>query len=336
MKCPKCNYLGFETGDRCRNCGYDFSLIADADPAPIEIDLDLQNLGPEAQEPSAWAAEMDGALAAERPVAPQPELSLPTAVIEPESHPARVPPAATPVQAESPLPLFTGSYDVDSDEPLIKLPAAPRPPLAVRRTPATPRLRSTPLATARPPREPVLEFDEHRERTQGSDPKAGVIPRPMSGIWASSDRSRTPAAVSGEVSRPGVRLAAAALDYLLLCAIDVAVIYLTLRIAGLSMREWTALPPVPLAVFLLFVQWSYFCAFTALGGQTIGKMAFRLRVVAADNTRLDAALAARRAVVGSLSAAMFGLGFLPAFFDPERRAFHDRVARSRVIALPSA
>ena len=26
MKCPKCNYLGFERVDRCRNCGYDFSL----------------------------------------------------------------------------------------------------------------------------------------------------------------------------------------------------------------------------------------------------------------------------------------------------------------------
>src|SRR5687767_5970755 len=26
MKCPKCGYLGFEHADRCRNCGYDFSL----------------------------------------------------------------------------------------------------------------------------------------------------------------------------------------------------------------------------------------------------------------------------------------------------------------------
>ncbi len=26
MKCPKCGYLGFERVDRCRNCGYDFSL----------------------------------------------------------------------------------------------------------------------------------------------------------------------------------------------------------------------------------------------------------------------------------------------------------------------
>ena len=28
MKCPKCGYLGFEPVDRCRNCGYDFSLAA--------------------------------------------------------------------------------------------------------------------------------------------------------------------------------------------------------------------------------------------------------------------------------------------------------------------
>jgi len=26
MKCSKCGYLGFETGDRCRNCGFQFSL----------------------------------------------------------------------------------------------------------------------------------------------------------------------------------------------------------------------------------------------------------------------------------------------------------------------
>ena len=32
MKCPKCGYLGFQQVDRCRNCGYDFSLVAA--PAP--------------------------------------------------------------------------------------------------------------------------------------------------------------------------------------------------------------------------------------------------------------------------------------------------------------
>jgi len=323
VKCPKCSYLGFETGDRCRNCGYDFSLLADADQPPIEIDLDLRNLGPETQDPSSWTADMDAALAAERPALVQ--------------EPKPAPPVAEPPPSPAPelrFPLFTGAIDQDSDEPLIKLPAAPRPPLAVRRTPATPRLRTTPLATARPPREPVLEFEDRRDQAEEDLPKV-VMPRPASGVWASEARGRDTAAVSGEVSRPGIRLAAAALDYLLLGGIALAVIYLTLRIAGLPMGEWSALPPAPLAAFLLFVQWSYFCAFTALGGQTIGKMAFRLRVVAADNTRLEPALAARRAMAGTLSAAVLGLGFLPVFFDPDRRALHDRVAHSRVIALPS-
>src|SRR5215510_12506371 len=32
MKCPKCSYLGFDDLDRCRNCGYEFSLAEAADP----------------------------------------------------------------------------------------------------------------------------------------------------------------------------------------------------------------------------------------------------------------------------------------------------------------
>ena len=41
MKCPKCDYLGFETGDRCKNCGYDFSLLAAPEPEPADLSLTL-------------------------------------------------------------------------------------------------------------------------------------------------------------------------------------------------------------------------------------------------------------------------------------------------------
>lgn len=49
MKCPKCQYIGFDTGDRCRNCGYEFALLlsspdtADpqADTAPLDLPLRL-------------------------------------------------------------------------------------------------------------------------------------------------------------------------------------------------------------------------------------------------------------------------------------------------------
>src|SRR4249919_1857824 len=50
MKCPKCQYFSFDNGERCRNCGYDFSLVADA-PAP-DPDLSIQD-GTEALGPLA-------------------------------------------------------------------------------------------------------------------------------------------------------------------------------------------------------------------------------------------------------------------------------------------
>ena len=39
-KCPKCQYFTFDSGTRCRNCGYDFSLALDL---PAADDLEIQN-----------------------------------------------------------------------------------------------------------------------------------------------------------------------------------------------------------------------------------------------------------------------------------------------------
>lgn len=42
MKCPKCQYISFDSGDRCRNCGYEFSLAGGGEAAD-GIDLPIQN-----------------------------------------------------------------------------------------------------------------------------------------------------------------------------------------------------------------------------------------------------------------------------------------------------
>jgi uncharacterized RDD family membrane protein YckC len=58
MKCPKCQYIGFDTGDRCRNCGYEFALLLTPPdtPAtgdePLDLDLTLRAPAPDAA-PSA-------------------------------------------------------------------------------------------------------------------------------------------------------------------------------------------------------------------------------------------------------------------------------------------
>ena len=319
MKCPKCSFLAFESGDRCKNCGYDFSLIAD--PAGSdEIDLDLTLAPSDDALPVSWQWDdkFDGALAASPssasmsdPVQPAPD--RPTAQVE---------------RFYRKLPLFAPALDAAGDEPLIKLPATPRPPLAVRRTPDKPRLRTVPKPSRAIASAPVLEFWDK----ESAAPAAGSAAEARARTAA---RLASPPPADAEVSSAGRRLAAVGVDHLLLCAIDLAVVYFTLRMAGLAMTEWPALPPIPLTAFLLIVKLAYFSAFTAVGGQTIGKMVARIRVVPTDAATLDGVVAITRTLAAVVSAALLGLGYLPALVGSEHRALHDRVAHTRVIALPS-
>jgi uncharacterized RDD family membrane protein YckC len=131
-----------------------------------------------------------------------------------------------------------------------------------------------------------------------------------------------------------VRFAAALIDGVILLGIDAAVVYFTVRMAGLSMDQWTTLPVAPLATFLTLLTVSYLCAFTAVGGQTIGKMALGTCVVDDDGRPVDAARALRRTSAAIVSFLFFGLGFIPALFG-EHRALHDRYAGTRVVRLRS-
>ena len=93
--------------------------------------------------------------------------------------------------------------------------------------------------------------------------------------------------------------------------------------AGLTMGDWQLLPPVPMLGFLLLLKLSYFGAFTAACGQTIGKMAAHIRVVA-DDAPLDPSRAIRRTMMSAVSLLALGAGFIPALLDPDHRALHDR------------
>ena len=131
------------------------------------------------------------------------------------------------------------------------------------------------------------------------------------------------------------RLIAAVIDLTLLGAVDAAVLYFTLAIAGLTKDDVRLLPVMPLAAFLLLLNGGYLVAFTAAGGQTIGKMAVGLRVVR-EITPFDAGgpvsfgQAMLRALLTLPSVLAAGAGFLPALVG-EERAVHDRLAHTRVI-----
>jgi uncharacterized RDD family membrane protein YckC len=46
MKCPKCQYFAFDSGERCRNCGYDFSLSLDVPARDLPIQDGSEPIGP--------------------------------------------------------------------------------------------------------------------------------------------------------------------------------------------------------------------------------------------------------------------------------------------------
>lgn len=46
MKCPKCQYISFDSGERCRNCGYDFSLSITAPDTDLPIQTANDAVGP--------------------------------------------------------------------------------------------------------------------------------------------------------------------------------------------------------------------------------------------------------------------------------------------------
>lgn len=335
MKCPKCEYLGFETGDRCKNCGYDFSLASGnvaatgpelmlRQPEPLKRDSDrwlsqlearLDNVRPAAM--AASSADQLGSMSLDAPAA-QPATLRPAA---PPETPAQAPPpprASTPV-----LPLFQQD-GTDWDEPLIKVPAAPRPPLAVRRTPERPKLRTV----SKPARRIDLEADPAGVLEFAEEP-AAIAPsaaKPRVPVPARPAASEAPG-----ISGAGRRIAAAVADLAILLSIDAVVIYFTFQIAGVPFSDWQAIPILPLGLFLLMVKASYLSVFTALGGQTVGKMAAGIRVVGEDDRDVEPVRAVQRTFAALASVATAGLGFAPVLLGGDRRALHDRVAGTRVV-----
>jgi uncharacterized RDD family membrane protein YckC len=308
MKCPKCGSLGFETTDRCRNCQYDFSLA----PIAIEPELALQSADRRVEGSADFdlpaikrhtdklggnALDLDRLFGAEEQPEVQPAQLRRDLSSEPSSELSSEPSS----EPSSELPF--------DDAPIVPPPAA-RPPLAVRRaTSEVPRNRPR---TTRPIKPESLQLEPE-----------------------TTPRGSTAETVASLLELPPLssRVGAGAIDVLLLVALDAAILYLTLRVTGLSntMADVRVLPPIPFVGFLTLLAFGYVAAFTVAGGQTIGKMLMHLRVIGHDGRPIDAAGGMLRAAGCMLVPLTIGLSYVPVLVTSDHRALHDRLAGTRVV-----
>jgi uncharacterized RDD family membrane protein YckC len=294
MKCPKCEYLGFESSDRCRNCGYEFSLTPSVpviDPLDLPVDTGAEE--PLIASPDAIVADVRPRLDLNRIIGGPPE----------------------------DLPLFPPSHA--EFEAVMTTPPRPRAPLSVRRTtPEIPREMPRSRAKTAPPSGDML-FEQ---------PPVGVLGQHAQGrhSWTGT------APISSDGERPAsalTRIVAALVDVSLLSALDAVVLYFTLRLLGLTAAAILELRIIPLAAFFILLDGGYLVAFTAVGGQSIGKMALGIKVIGRGDESVSIPRATVRTFAYLVSALPLGAGFLPGVIGAERLALHDRLAHTRVVQL---
>ncbi len=87
---------------------------------------------------------------------------------------------------------------------------------------------------------------------------------------------------------------------------------------------------------LLLVVVLFFCLFWTWRGQTVGMLAWRLRVERSDGSLLTWRDALLRLGGACVSFAALGLGYFWIWIDRDGLAWHDRWSGTRVLVLPKA
>ena len=293
MRCPKCRYISFEAGDRCRNCGYEFSLTVDVKG----LDLPIQT--------------------GDEPKGPLAELSL----SDLDKDDASAPPAPPRKAARGfDLPLFKDRRGAD-DAPLVTPPAVPRAPLAVRKSsPAIARAVQRQRAE-----EPELDLQPAEEaaadpRDAPAPPSAAPAADPAALITAPLFRRF--AAVTIDLFILGAIDAAVLYFTMRLCGLqlfEIGIIPIVPFGSFIAMLNG--------GYFVAFVA----AGGQTIGKMTLDIKVVPGDAVDPWSDRVSIRAAVVRAVGWLMSVLPAGLGLVPAFFSAERRTLHDRLADTRVV-----
>jgi uncharacterized RDD family membrane protein YckC len=295
MKCPKCQYISFDSGDRCRNCGYEFSLSPDLAIDDLPIQNGTEPIGPLADfslnEPSAT-----------------PNLPLFGRDTDPDA--PLVTPSATP---RAPLSVRRTA------------PTAPR--ARARRDNARPERDAEPRLALDTAEFPIVAPPPARSEP-AFDPVAGSVTETDSPA-AIAEGGMVVAPAGARLVAGLVDLGlAASIDLVVIyftlkiCELGFAQVLL---LPAAPMLSFLAL--LNLGYAATFVA----AGGQTIGKMATGIRVIPADPAARATERVTFGHAAVRAAGYVVSALPAGLGFVPAFVGQERRALHDRLADTRVV-----
>jgi uncharacterized RDD family membrane protein YckC len=182
-------------------------------------------------------------------------------------------------------------------------------------------------AKAPGPESPVPPAPAPTPSSTGPSPSvafAEAMPAPEESVYAAvtAPAGPVPVALASEL----VLLPRAAFtERLAAFVLDVILILIAVQVLNFD-REWIRIG------FLLALV--YHVSFWTLKATTLGGIICQLRLVRIDGAPVGFPDALVRGLTGIFSLAVFGLGFLWILRDPDRQAWHDRVAGTYVVKVP--
>jgi uncharacterized RDD family membrane protein YckC len=357
MNCPSCQGTLSSLNERCPSCGAVVAPVVMGalapDPAratpPARSPASLRELPAlrkrEKVQP-AWKDEVRERMRqrrrrtqpdAELPLFPEatladsagastPEARIPELVVGSALHGSR---PGEPPLPPAPLADAASEFQLENDaaEPLDELPApVVELRLGLPRPAAELPMRRLDLPLPAPREQDPADWDQHGAQAHAA------VEEPDEEEWVEDE---SPLGTPEAVERPArfaERLQAGAVDAAILACLFGVVVYFASRAAHTSVSGLSVAWPW-LAGYLAFLGLVYAAWFTGMRGQTPGKMLFGLLVLTQGGERPGWVWAVARAITGAAGIALVGLGMLPLFFDPARRALHDRLMRTRVVKV---
>ena len=132
-----------------------------------------------------------------------------------------------------------------------------------------------------------------------------------------------------------IRFVAVLIDSLVLFVVEFVLGVVAGLVWGGEIAE-TKVFKVTVTAFMFVFGSVYYVALHTAFGQTLGKMAMKIRVVLVDGGRISVGTAILRYIGYFVSGLIFGIGYLMAGLRHDKRALHDLLAGTRVVRLVEA